>query len=210
MLFLLYTIFPNPLRLYVDTLHAPIVDAGRGARADAPRSATEVEAFRREFTARAKPIREHRRRHRSRLRRREIFAGHVRRRLGEDRDNEYLRPWRLLARTSPRRCARRAARPFYDRLGAGRPFVYFPLHVTDDYKIKRIIPHCVDQASLVEQIADALPRGPRPRAQGAPDVDRPQLASRCSGGCAGARTSGCCRPVRELARPDPRAPRRSR
>ena len=40
-----------------------------------------------------------------------------------------------------------------------RPFVYFPLHVTDDYKITRIIPHCADQASLVEQVADALPPG---------------------------------------------------
>jgi hypothetical protein len=31
--------------------------------------------------------------------------------------------------------------------------------VTDDYKIKRVIPHAVDQASLVEQVADALPPG---------------------------------------------------
>ena len=53
----------------------------------------------------------------------------------------------------------KAARPFYDRLDPTRPFVYFPLHVTDDYKITRIIPHCVDQASLVEQVADALPVG---------------------------------------------------
>jgi capsular polysaccharide biosynthesis protein len=52
-----------------------------------------------------------------------------------------------------------AARPFYDQLDPERPFVYFPLHVTDDYKIQRIIPHCADQASLVEQIADALPAG---------------------------------------------------
>jgi CDP-glycerol glycerophosphotransferase (TagB/SpsB family) len=37
--------------------------------------------------------------------------------------------------------------------------VYFPLHVTDDYKIKRIIPHCEDQASLIEQVAEALPSG---------------------------------------------------
>ena len=40
-----------------------------------------------------------------------------------------------------------------------RPFVYFPLHVTDDYKISKVIPHCDDQASLVEQVADALPPG---------------------------------------------------
>ena len=33
------------------------------------------------------------------------------------------------------------------------------MHVTDDYKITRIIPHCRDQVSLVEQVADALPVG---------------------------------------------------
>jgi capsule polysaccharide modification protein KpsS len=37
--------------------------------------------------------------------------------------------------------------------------VYFPLHVTDDYKILKVIPHCVDQTSIVEQVADALPVG---------------------------------------------------
>ena len=53
----------------------------------------------------------------------------------------------------------RAARPFYDEPQSARPIVYFPLHVTDDYKIKTVIPHCVDQASIVEQVADALPPG---------------------------------------------------
>ena len=47
----------------------------------------------------------------------------------------------------------------YDELDPQRPFVYFPLHVTDDYKIKKVIPHCIDQASIVEQVADALPPG---------------------------------------------------
>jgi len=37
--------------------------------------------------------------------------------------------------------------------------VYFPLHVTDDYKILKVIPHCADQASIVEQVADSLPVG---------------------------------------------------
>jgi CDP-glycerol glycerophosphotransferase (TagB/SpsB family) len=31
--------------------------------------------------------------------------------------------------------------------------------VTDDYKIKRVIPHCVDQAMLITQVADSLPHG---------------------------------------------------
>jgi hypothetical protein len=156
-LFLLYTIFPNPLRLYVDTLHAPIVEP-EDVRELTPEEREELEAFRRSFTAAAKPIREHRRVP-IELRRVGVFAGHVRRRLTEDRDNDYLRPWRLLRSNASEWVRARAARPFYDRLDPGRPFVYFPLHVTDDYKITRIIPHCVDQVSIVEQVADALPIG---------------------------------------------------
>jgi Capsule polysaccharide biosynthesis protein len=156
-LFLLYTIFPEPLRLYVDTLHAPI------ASADEVRELTrgerdEVEAFRLAFTEAAKPIREHRRVP-IELRRAKVFAGHVHRRWTVDRDNEYLRPWRLLHMNASEWIRARAARPFYDHLDPSRPFVYFPLHVVDDYKITRIIPHCRDQVSLVEQVADALPVG---------------------------------------------------
>jgi hypothetical protein len=87
------------------------------------------------------------------------FLGHVERKLREDRDNEYTRPLALLAQNVHERVRTRAARPFYQARRPGRPFVYFPLHVTDDYKIKTVIPHCVDQASIVEQVADALPPG---------------------------------------------------
>src|SRR5919204_572446 len=52
-----------------------------------------------------------------------------------------------------------ASRLLYQQRRPGRAFVYFPLHVTDDYKIKTVIPHCIDQASIVEQVADALPPG---------------------------------------------------
>jgi hypothetical protein len=156
-LFLLYTIFPDPLRLSVDTLHAPIVPPGE-VRALAPEEAEEVEAFRRGFIERAKPIRDYRR-WPVEWRRAKLFAGHVRRRATEDRDNEYLRPWRLLATNLAETLRGKAALPFYDDLDAGRPFVYFPLHVTDDYKIRKVIPHCEDQASLVEQVADSLPPG---------------------------------------------------
>jgi hypothetical protein len=156
-LFLLYTIFPDPLRLTVNTLHAPIVDPDEVRELTAEERA-EVEAFRAAFTERAQPIRE-RRRHPAELRRAGVLAGHVRRRLGEDRDNDYLRPGRLLWTNVSETMRAQAARPFYDRLRPGRPYVYFPLHVTDDYKITRVIPHTVDQASLVEQVADALPAG---------------------------------------------------
>ena len=156
-LFLLYTIFPDPLRLSVDTLHAPIVDPAE-VRGLSAAEAEEVEAFRHEFVARAQPIREHRR-VRVEPRRARVFAGHVRRRLTEDRDNDYLQPGRLLRTNAGEWVRARAARPFYNRLDSERPFVYFPLHVTDDYKITRIIPHCADQTSLVELVADALPPG---------------------------------------------------
>jgi hypothetical protein len=156
-LFLLYTIFPNPLRLTVDTLHAPIV-APEELRPLDPEEEAAVEAFREAFLARAKPIREYRR-WRIEGRRARLFAGHVRRRLSEDRDNDYLHPGRLLWLNVSETVRARAARPFYDRLDPSRPFVYFPLHVTDDYKIRKVIPHCEDQASLVEQVADALPPG---------------------------------------------------
>lgn len=156
-LFLLYTIFPDPLRLYVDTLHAPIT-AQDEVRELSGEEREEIEAFRRSFIAAAKPIREHRRVP-IEARRAKVFAGHVRRKATADRDNDYLRPWRLLHTNASEWARARAARPFYDDLDRSRPFVYFPLHVTDDYKITRIIPHCRDQVSLVEQVADALPVG---------------------------------------------------
>jgi capsular polysaccharide biosynthesis protein len=156
-LFLLYTIFPNPLRLYVDTLHAPIV-AEDDVRELTPDERDELAAFRRSFTERAAPIRQHRRVP-IELRRARLLAEHLRRKRGEDRDNEYLRPWQLLAQNARELARAKAARPLYDELDPERPFVYFPLHVTDDYKIKKVIPHCIDQASIVEQVADALPPG---------------------------------------------------
>jgi hypothetical protein len=156
-LFLFYTIFPSPLRLYVDTMHAPIVPREE-LRALDDDELREVEEFRGAFIARAAPIRSHRSVSFA-PRRLGVFAGHLARRARVDRDNDYLRPGRLLALNASEFLRAQAARPFYDRLDPSRPYVYFPLHVTDDYKIKRVIPHCVDQASLVEQVADALPAG---------------------------------------------------
>jgi hypothetical protein len=156
-LFLLYTIFPDPLRLSVDTLHAPIV-APEEVRELSAEEREELERFRAGFTERAKPIRDYRRSP-VEWRRAKLFAEHLRRKHGEDRDNEYLRPWRLLWSNAAERARGKAALPFYDGLDSARPYVYFPLHVTDDYKIRKVIPHTEDQASLVEQVADALPPG---------------------------------------------------
>ncbi len=156
-LFILHTIFPNPLRVYVDTLDAKIAPPGE-LRELTPEEQREVEAFRASFTQAATPIREFRRVP-VEARRAKVFAGHVERKLADDRENDYLHPWRLLHQNASEWMRARAARPFYDKLDPERPFVYFPLHVTDDYKIQRIVPHCADQASLVEQVADSLPQG---------------------------------------------------
>ena len=54
--FLFYTIFPNPLRLYVDTMHAPVVPP-ESLRPLAPDEQREVDEFRNEFVERSEPIR---------------------------------------------------------------------------------------------------------------------------------------------------------
>lgn len=156
-LLLFYTIFPNPLRLYVDELHRPIVSNGELRRLE-DFEREELEAFRRSFIARDQPIRRYRTVSLA-PRRIGLLAGHVRAKLGEDRDNDYLWPSKLLKLDALALARRPAASTLYGERRRGRPFVYFPLHVTDDYKIKAVIPHCIDQASIAEQIADALPPG---------------------------------------------------
>jgi Capsule polysaccharide biosynthesis protein len=156
-LFLFYTIFPRPLRLYANTMHAPIVPA-EDVRELTAEEREEVEAFIAEFTARAKPIRPHRK---PKVTPRTLrdFGRHIAVRLSHDRDNEYLRPTRFVTNYAREKARALAAKSLYSELDADRPFVYFPLHVTDDYKIKRVIPHCVDQASLIRQVAESLPHG---------------------------------------------------
>jgi hypothetical protein len=75
-----------------------------------------------------------------------------------DRDNDYLRPARWLRQQLTEQLRAPAARALYQERGR-RPFLYFPLHVADDYKVERVIPHCADQASIVELVAAALPPG---------------------------------------------------
>jgi hypothetical protein len=156
-LFLFYTIFPNPLRLYANTMHSPIVSPEE-LRELAPEERAEVEGFIAEFTARATPIRPYRRPRITPATLRD-FGRHVAVRATRDRDNEYLRPSRFVSNYVRERARAIAATRLYSKLDEDRRFVYFPLHVTDDYKIKRVIPHCVDQASLIEQVAAALPHG---------------------------------------------------
>jgi hypothetical protein len=156
-LYFLYTIFPRPLRIYVDEPYGPIVPA-EDVRALSAEEREEYERFRREFTARAEPIRE-RRQPRVTRRRMRRLGMYVRARLGADRGNEYLRPGRWLADFLREPVRRAAARAVYRSPAADRPFVYFPLHVAGDFKIKRLLPQYADQAAVVEQVADALTSG---------------------------------------------------
>jgi hypothetical protein len=156
-LFLMYTIFPNPLRLYANTMHAPIV-APDDVRPLEPAELDEIEAFIAQFTNKAKPIRQYRG-VRLDLGRLPTSARHLRERVTTDRDNPYLQPGTWAIGDAREKLRTLAAKPMYDDLDPARKFVYFPLHVTDDYKIKRLIPHCVDQSALIEQVSESLPAG---------------------------------------------------
>jgi hypothetical protein len=156
-LYFLYTIFPRPLRIYVDEPYGPIAPSD-DLRELSAEEREEYERFRNEFTARAEPIREQRRQWITRRRLRRLGM-YVRARLGADRGNEYLRPGRWVADFLREPLRRTATLALYRRPAAGRPFVYFPLHVAEDFKIKRLLPQYADQAAVVEQVADALPPG---------------------------------------------------
>jgi hypothetical protein len=154
--FLFYTIFPRPLRLYVDELQGPIVPLEK-VRELQPDERRSVAAFREAFLARDAPIR----RHRSfavtpkRLRRTaDDLAG-----LVLDRGNPYLRPVQRIAASASAPLRARRARALHGTPRPGRPYVYFPLHDVEDYKIATLLPHLADQVEVVERLAAALPPG---------------------------------------------------
>jgi len=156
-LFLMYTIFDRPLRLYAGTMDAPIVDRDE-LRALSRAEAAELDDFIGRYTERDRPIRDYRK-VRVNLTRARLIARHLAVRAIWDRDNDYLTPGSWLLRDAREVVRARASRALYMPEPSGSRFVYFPLHVTDDYKILRLRPHCVDQESIVAQIAGALPRG---------------------------------------------------
>jgi hypothetical protein len=153
--FLFFTIFPNPLMLYVDRFDGQIVDPEQLRDLDAGER-REVEEWTARFTSAGKPILTHRV---ARVTTPKLgdFARHVAVKAVAERDNEYLTPARYVTNTLVQRARGVALRHLYRQPDPARPFVYFPLHVTDDFKIKKVVPHCVDQGYLIEQVADALP-----------------------------------------------------
>jgi capsule polysaccharide modification protein KpsS len=76
-----------------------------------------------------------------------------------DRDNPWLRPGPWLRRQAAEQARPLVARRLYAAGPPAGPFVYFPLHVVEDYKIKKLLPHCYDQGALIELVANALPHG---------------------------------------------------
>jgi hypothetical protein len=151
------TIFPNPLLLFANHAYGPIMDPGE-VRELAPEERDEVEAFIAGYKERAKPIYQHRK---SRVRPDKLrdFARHVRVSRSYDRDNEYLRPSQFVKNYARLNGRRALLSRLYDDVPTDRPFVYFPVHVIDDFKIELLIPHCADQEFLIKLVADSLPQG---------------------------------------------------
>jgi hypothetical protein len=157
-LFLLYTIFDAPLRLYVDRLVGHIVDSDElGAPTESDRR--RVAEFVASFTARRVPIRQARGGPVLPLLR--PFLRHLIVKALWDRENPWLRPGPWLRRQAAEHVRSLAARRIYVERPPNEPFVYFPLHVVEDYKIKKLLPHCYDQGALIELVANALPHGMR-------------------------------------------------
>jgi len=156
-LFLFYTIFPAPLRLYVDHMQGPIADP-KDVRPLMSEESARVEKFVADFLRRDKPIRDYRSSrvtpHRTRM-----LARHFVVRTLWDADNEYLRPLQWALGLVRERTRSVVAERLYDAAPTDRPYVYFPLHMTDDYKLKRLIPDCADQLAIIAQVARALPQG---------------------------------------------------
>lgn len=156
--FIFQTIFPGNFRLYLNEYHAPIVPEEE-VRELTAEEREEVEGFIHDYNEAAKPTLPHRK---SRITPSKLrdFARHLAVKRLYDRDNEYLEPNRFVRNYFKWRGSSLLVSRMCEPLDAtDRPFVYFPLHVTDDFKVKRTIPHCVDQAAIIEQIAEALPQG---------------------------------------------------
>ncbi len=152
-----YTIFPRSLLLCADTLSAPIVRRD-DVRELEPAERAEVESFMGDFTARKQPIRAYRSRPINSGRWRSLVR-HLAVRALWDRDNDYLRPLEWSLGLAAERARPRLARRLYAPMDGTRPFVYFPLHLAEDYKLKRLIPQWADQLWTVNQVASALPHG---------------------------------------------------
>jgi hypothetical protein len=156
--YIFQTIFPGNFRLYLDEYEGPIFPAEELRPLTAEERA-EAETYVRNYNEAREPTLPHRRSRVTTSKLRD-FVRHLRVKRTHDRDNEYLAPSRFVSNYLRQNLNALFVRRMSEPLAStDRPFVYFPLHVTDDFKVKRVIPHCVDQAAIIEQIAEALPQG---------------------------------------------------
>ena len=189
--------------------HAPRADRDprRGAGAEPPRSATRS----RRSAARSPPPRSRSAStaaSRSSSAASKVFAGHVRRKATVDRDNDYLRPWRLLHTNASEWAARAGGAAVLRRASIAVTAV----RLLPAARHRRLQDHADHPALPRPGVARRAGRGRtarrlRPRAEGAPDVARPQQHRPAAAPAAPAERPA--RPaVHELARPDPRLGRR--
>jgi hypothetical protein len=153
-LFLMYTLFDDPLRLYAETMDAPIVPSDELRELSGEEEA-ELDDFISRYAARNQPIRQYRTMQIDRGRVR-AAARHFAVRALWDRDNVYLTPASWLVRDLRAKVRARLARRLYAKRLPREGFVYYPLQVSEDYKILRLRPECVDQESLIELLVQSL------------------------------------------------------
>jgi len=156
-LFLMYTLFDDPLRLYAGTMDAPIV-APDELRPLSPDEEAELDDFMESFRRRNQPIRAHRKASLA-LHRVNAAARHYAVKAIWDRDNVYLTPTAWLGRDLRARARVSLTRRIYSDDLPSAEFVYFPLQVSDDYKLIRLRPEWADQEAVVARLAGALPPG---------------------------------------------------
>jgi hypothetical protein len=152
--------FPNPLLLVTDDFHARLVN--RDEVWGAPPPDADLQAARRflaAFREDARPFVPVRRIRLSFRRLRRLVQMLADAAFVERGYQEHLVPLRLFRTNVARWLRLRLFRwRLYRRLD-DRPFVLFPLHVTDDFKTSVMTPHCVHQDYFVRLCAAALPQG---------------------------------------------------
>jgi hypothetical protein len=156
-LWLLHSIFPQRMRVYENTYHAPAFPPEE-VRELSESEREEIERFIEGFTRKAKPVLEYRRGTitTEKLRR---FARQIAGRAYLERDHEHLTPYRFFVNPLKVHSRRLLSKRLWESAESQRPFFYFPIHYATDFKIERVIPHCADQEYLIRQVAQSLPQG---------------------------------------------------
>lgn len=152
--------FPHPLLLQTDDFHAKLVTrdevwGSRPSESDLEAARRFLAAFR-EDTRPFVPVRQVRL---SLPRLWRFFQMLADAAFVERGYQEHLTPLRLFRKNWERWLRLRLSRRWLYRPLDDRPFVLFPLHVTDDFKTSVMMPHCVHQDYFVRLCADALPQG---------------------------------------------------